>query len=225
MSRLPGSASSGSSPISPDRWARRVSISATCFSSSRSRASASSVVSSPRRASRSSCSASASRSSSSISERPRSRRSTSASLSELCDAIAAPEPPARRPRGRGRCRRSRRRRSAARRRCRGCRSSAGRTRPRPRRCPATTRMSDQRDSGRQRTSGGTSKLTWTSPSSWLCSMSIFVSTVAQPLDRGAEDRERRGRRVRAVQLRDLVADDRRPCGSARSARGRRRARR
>ncbi len=42
--------------------------------------------------------------------------------------------------------------------------------------PTTTRISAQRDSGRQRTSGGTSKLTWTSPSSSAWRVAIWRST-------------------------------------------------
>ncbi len=58
--------------------------------------------------------------------------------------------------------------------------------------PITTRTSDQRDSGRQRTSGGTSKLTCTSPSSICSSVAIRPvtprsrSTVERSTARGVE---------------------------------------
>ena len=73
--------------------------------------------------------------------------------------------------------------------------------------PMRTSTIDQRDSGRQRSDGEIPYSTWTSPSSSsACRVAILLSTVAQPVDRGPEHRQRDGRGWRPLELRELVAD-------------------
>ena len=160
----------------------------------------------PSRDRRSSRSPVASRSSCSISDRPRSRRLTSASLScvwtvsprrsqKPTTASASPIAAIAPPMNSGDAAEV---------------DDAGRSATKPASAmtiPTTTRTSAQRESGRQRTSGGTSKLTCTSPSSSAWSVADLAVHGAQPLDRRAEHGERRGRWVRPVELGDLVADD------------------
>ena len=64
-----------------------------------------------------------------------------------------------------------------------------------------------RESGCQRGSGGTSKLTWISPSSWASRVAIFVSRPRSRSTAGRRHRDGDRRRVAGLELDELVADD------------------